>query len=1108
MGAAVSDGIMVSLDVPLVLAGSIIESLPAQDDLEPVENLHITLAYLGKMQDYDNIDDLRAVVNDVAQMCAGYVDGPFSGHIGGLGAFYPANDGIVVVALPSVAGLSRYRTLLVDKLSEYGYGPTSEYDFIPHITLKYGNVDGAEQVVGHPLFFPTLSVHIGGEVTSYEFEDNRNGLKPNLSVNVPFFNTDGLIGDTIGQIYASDGTYRFPGTEQWLDGKGAYIWTIPTDIFSPTIVTSEYVTTETFITKEILQGAEAGMISAFLSEEFDALLQNAVHDKPVDDEDRGALISLLTSIPDIPVDSLLEELTVILTEVNLPHGEIYDVVKIFDDEDNFVCVAAVVTSEELERTRSQILDVLDSNGIPFEALNEVALHIPISYTEDIKQVDAQSLIGVEVVFEQLHLIVGPDVYTIAFEPNEAVSGYKVVSDHAECDGWALVRREDDVLVSCHENETEAKIALKEKVKKDAAKRDEDLVRHSVDPSSLADLSTPEKEDAPMSLLDQSFEKQRERCADTSVQFQGVGVLEGYETGDRRFIQPFALSNRKLPLPLMFIDRRTEAHMESGVAGVITDIWREEVEQGRYAIMIQGHWSNSEYGQKARAYFEEGSMRGVSADLGSVSVAIEETGSEIDNGPRMVFTAGKIMGACYDDATEVLTENSGWVRFADLAKGERVATMDQKTGSFEWQEPTHYTNDPWSGKMIHFTSGGVQKGGGDPKRYHKALDLLVTPNHRMLVRSNKTGKLVIMRADELATKSAHSYAFPMTSTWEAPEVATIKIDGSRWGTPSIFEMNADDFAALMGAWLSEGCTLRGSGGRPKGLSIAQRPESKGRPLFDQLADKLGMGSDYRGYSYHNVILGQWVQQFGTATEKFVPEEIKNLSARQIEIFLDYYIAGDGDAEGRRIYTSSKQMADDLQELAQKAGMWARVTSRMPTPNSIDGRIIDSENPQYTVQLRNRPGSRPATHTWDWKAEVVENHEGMVRCVTVPNEILYVRRNGIPAWCGNTIVPFPAFEDAGIWLFGEDTLYASQDSEAIVASGGVPYAPEAQVWMNFDWSSSDSNRFEFSTAVAEEIFEAVAEPDLTEEFESVISEVLSDEEPANVIISNDQGVSEDV
>jgi SPP1 gp7 family putative phage head morphogenesis protein len=55
----------------------------------------------------------------------------------------------------------------------------------------------------------------------------------------------------------------------------------------------------------------------------------------------------------------------------------------------------------------------------------------------------------------------------------------------------------------------------------------------------------------------------------------------------------------------------------------------------------------------------------------------------------------------------------------------------------------------------------------------------------------------------------------------------------------------------------------------------------------------------------------------------------------------------------------------------------------------------------------------------------DYSGKVYCVSVPNEVLYVRRNGKPAWCGNTVKPLldergnrphrpaPAYQQ---WLYG--------------------------------------------------------------------------------------------
>lgn len=549
-------------------------------------------------------------------------------------------------------------------------------------------------------------------------------------------------------------------------------------------------------------------------------------------------------------------------------------------------------------------------------------------------------------------------------------------------------------------------------------------------------------------------------------FHSLLVVEGVWTGDGRYIDEEALSWRNLPLPLMGLDKTTDAHMEARLIGNITRIEREGREIHGYGTFVK---SDSDEVQRLQQLIRDGDLRGVSVDLDAMEYEViipqDVQPTENEDGQssmpvedfKMRVTAARIMGACYDDETEILTETLGWVRFEDLPQGERVATMNPKTMEFEWQEPTAYTNDPWDGKMIRFTSGGQQNDPSDPAKMHRSLDLLVTPNHRMLVESVSTGKRSFMRADELITKSHRSYKIPATSEWTAPDVWAVKIEPVREMATQArkMEFDADTFAQFMGAYLSEG-----SLGVNGVVSISQQETSKGFALFSDVMGRMfpNHRHDGRVFVTKHQALHDWLRQFGTALEKFVPEEIKNMSARQIKLFLDAYIAGDGDTEGRRIYTSSKRMADDLQELAQKAGMWAHITQREMGGSEIDGRFIKANGPGYIVNLRNREGSRPAAYCWDWSAEWLEHHEGMVRCVTVPNESLYVRRNGIPIWCGNTVVPFPAFEEAYIESLAALTAALTLDCQA------TGYISKFQSFDDIDFTAPDGARQEAEKGLA--------------------------------------------
>lgn len=72
--------------------------------------------------------------------------------------------------------------------------------------------------------------------------------------------------------------------------------------------------------------------------------------------------------------------------------------------------------------------------------------------------------------------------------------------------------------------------------------------------------------------------------------------------------------------------------------------------------------------------------------------------------------------CYDDKTEILTEN-GWTRFSEL-RMERVAQVDPLTLELSYVTPSQWVHYEYSGPMHHYLSDDI--------------DLLVTPDHRMLI----------------------------------------------------------------------------------------------------------------------------------------------------------------------------------------------------------------------------------------------------------------------------------------------------------------------------------------------------------------------------------------
>ncbi|HEV2036896.1 MAG TPA: hypothetical protein VGU71_22320 [Candidatus Dormibacteraeota bacterium] len=357
------------------------------------------------------------------------------------------------------------------------------------------------------------------------------------------------------------------------------------------------------------------------------------------------------------------------------------------------------------------------------------------------------------------------------------------------------------------------------------------------------------------------------------------------------------------------------------------------------------------------------------------------------------------GTCYSADTEVLTKR-GWLRFdqVDIANDE-FATRNQVSHAFEWETATYFHQADYSGEMIHLTS--------------RTLDLLVSPNHRVLVdrlpRSHGGWDRRSVRGESIVTAKALADDYehggicgiPVTSTWAGTPIPAITIPSNGRTNSKAFSCTGDQFAAFMGMWLSEGSV--GSGTNDDQVFVTQQPESKGFEPFRQLLIEIfGFEPVHTGHSWviGRRVLADFLRPFGHAHEKYVPEIIRDAPREQLAIFWHYYMLGDGHfaTDGREgIITASRLMADHMQEIAQKLGFSAAVLERAPSKVAvtIGGRQIVTDRTHYTVRLRTSPVQR-------FRVER-ERYEGQIYCVSVPNEILYVRRNGQPAWCGNTIKP---------------------------------------------------------------------------------------------------------
>jgi anaerobic ribonucleoside-triphosphate reductase len=401
--------------------------------------------------------------------------------------------------------------------------------------------------------------------------------------------------------------------------------------------------------------------------------------------------------------------------------------------------------------------------------------------------------------------------------------------------------------------------------------------------------------------------------------------------------------------------------------------------------------------------------------------------------------------CYDGKTEVLTEN-GWRFFKDVNKNEKVFTLTEHN-EIELHKPARVFEYDYDSEMYHFKT--------------RSFDLLVTPNHRMVVDNTWTKERKFVEAQDFVP---NTHRIPKQGIWncekkkyfELPSVLILSGSGpaSRFSDEelevikvakregkSIYQLaekfncdpvtiyniytnsmygnkervrvrheapplkiQMDDWLKFFGFWLAEGCTdnekiAKNHGYRVVISQINKQKRKEIRRVLDSLPFNY-MVEGETNFVICNKQLWMYLKQFGNAYTKFIPREIKELERKKLKILFDWMIKGDGHerkSTGQINYwTSSKKLADDVQEVALKLGWLATIRAENNNISDINGRKITSRT-IYTIGVHRKSRHFRLRETSIHK----EQYKGKVYCLEVPNHTLYVRRNGKPCWCGNSI-----------------------------------------------------------------------------------------------------------
>ena len=381
--------------------------------------------------------------------------------------------------------------------------------------------------------------------------------------------------------------------------------------------------------------------------------------------------------------------------------------------------------------------------------------------------------------------------------------------------------------------------------------------------------------------------------------------------------------------------------------------------------------------------------------------------------------------CYDPETEVLTEN-GWKFFKDVKYEDKIATLNKETGYLEYQQPTDIISYHYNGKMYCLQNRGI--------------DLLVTPNHQLYTAkasyyNGKKNNEKRLYPFELCTPDKYfgkGKRFSKTCNWKGikpDDHFTIKGYSKtreyceRTYTFPDLNIEIHSLLRFLGYFIAEGCANYSKGE----IAIGRDRSDYKKQLCEKLIADIGFtpkdATDYKRKDnsgctkLYSTVLARWlIDNCGhLAWNKKVPSFVKELPSEYIEEFLNYLYLGDGhkNPTSHILYTSSLQLKNDVEELLLKSGYCFRSWKRKPRINKSGKWNIIPKHDVYEInwlKLKDVETKGSITKKSNSYKEEWIDYNGMVYCVTVPNHIIYVKRNGKGVWCGNSLrwYSYPSYE----------------------------------------------------------------------------------------------------
>lgn len=385
--------------------------------------------------------------------------------------------------------------------------------------------------------------------------------------------------------------------------------------------------------------------------------------------------------------------------------------------------------------------------------------------------------------------------------------------------------------------------------------------------------------------------------------------------------------------------------------------------------------------------------------------------------------------CYDEETEVLT-NTGFKHFSDVLDYDcsidqesgktvynttikqgasagitsnilKVACFNPETETIEYHEPSRGVLYDFDGDMIKFNS--------------RNMNIKVTPNHDMWVEDSYKKEWKKVKAQKLLSKTL--YRTRAVSKYIGNDIKYINILGK--------EVPIELYLKLLGYLISEGsvesrhytytnvneiCFTQSINSdcledmsntihdfaNILDLNVCERTRQPSGDIYKK------QQADVVHFHIRNKELVQYFKDQISCTDncnsktKKIPRWVLDLKPELLNIILNSLVLGDGyninnkRSKAFKYFTSSEQLANDVQEIVFKTGYSSNIVKRVREKKYKGKKLGESYiSNEYIVSWSTaKDGQYPSTFDKVSK----ESYKGKVWCLTVPTGLFVTRRNG--------------------------------------------------------------------------------------------------------------------